>query len=85
MGGYRGDIAHPYRPIMHENMRIHGKWMYERSDCAEMSKLIERGMLKLGKTGGAEITGVYPLEQWKDAWEMAAEKAFVGQYSLIRP
>ena len=70
---------------MRNNMRIYGKWMFERSDIADLFKLVENGMFKLGEAGGLEVTGVFPLEQWKEAWDLAAEKALFGQQALIKP
>ncbi|KAK4903067.1 hypothetical protein LTR49_026875 [Elasticomyces elasticus] len=84
MGGYNEDIAIPHRFIMQNNMRIYGKWMYERSDINDLFKLIENGLLKLGSAGGFEVTGIYPLEQWKEAWDDAAENALYGQITLIK-
>lgn len=85
MGGYKDDFSIPHNVIMHGNMRIYGKWMYERSDIADMMKLIEHGLLKLGEHSGTEVVGEYPLEQWKEAWDAAAEHAGMGQGVLIKP
>jgi hypothetical protein len=38
--------------------------MYERSDTPDLIKLVEHGMLKLGKQGGSQITGRFPLVEW---------------------
>ena len=67
---------------MHKNMRIYGKWMYERQDVADLFKLVENGMLDLNV---AQIVGEFPLEQWKEAWDAAAEKAGFGQSVYIKP
>jgi hypothetical protein len=39
---------------MHKNMRIYGKWMYEREDIYDLFKLIENGLFDLNI---AEVTG----------------------------
>ena len=67
MGGFLQDVEIPHRVIMRKNLRLQGKWMYERSDVADMFKLVEGGMLKLGADGGAETVGEYPLEQWRES------------------
>ncbi|KAK5175363.1 uncharacterized protein LTR77_000502 [Saxophila tyrrhenica] len=82
MGGYREDIAIPHSFIMHSNIRIYGKWMYERQDIYDLFKLVESGLLDLSV---AEVTGEYPLEEWKAAWDDAAENARFGQIALIKP
>jgi threonine dehydrogenase-like Zn-dependent dehydrogenase len=85
MGGYHQDMPIPHRAVMRRNLRLQGKWMCERSDVVDLLKLIESGLLKLGEKGGAEVTGAFPLEQWKEAWDMAAEKALFGQFAMINP
>ena len=67
---------------MHRNMRLYGKWMFEREDITDMIKLIENGMLDLGVV---QVVGEYPLEQWKEAWDKAAGKAGFGQVVVIKP
>ena len=81
MGGYLGDIAIPARPIMHKNLSIHGKWMYERSDMDDMFKLIETGVLKLPTV----VKGEYALEEWEEAWDRAAECIGLGEQVVIKP
>ena len=76
------DVAIPHIVIMHKNMRLCGKWMFERSDIADLVKLIENGMLDIGV---AEVVGSYPLEQWKEASDKAAEKAGFGQVVFMKP
>lgn len=67
---------------MHKNIRLYGKWMYERSDIFDMIKLVENGILNVGL---AEIVGEYPLEEWSEAWDKAAGKAGFGQIVLMKP
>lgn len=67
---------------MHKNMRLYGKWMYEREDIDDLFKLIENGLLDIGV---AQVVGEYPLEQWKEAWDAAAEKAGFAQLVVIKP
>lgn len=71
--------------IMHRNIRLYGKWMYERSDIADMVKLIESGMLKLGPAGGFEEPVVFPLEKWEEAFDQAAENVGLGKSVVIAP
>lgn len=85
MGGYKEDLPIPHNIIMHFNMRIYGKWMYERSDIEDLFKLVEGGMLPLGEKGGFEISGEFPLERWEEAWECAWENDKFGQTVVINP
>jgi hypothetical protein len=59
--------------------------MYERSDVPDLIRLVEHGMLKLGEQGGSQITGCFPLEQWREAWNVAVEEAGFGQTVVIQP
>ena len=85
MGGYLEDMPIPHRVIMRRNITLKGKWMCERNDIFAMLKLVETGMLPLGRKGGMEVTGTFPLEEWKEAWDLAAEKAGFGEYCLLCP
>ena len=67
---------------MHRNMRLYGEWMYERADIADFAKLVENGMLDLNV---ADIAGEYPLEEWKEAWDVAAEKTRFAQLVVLKP
>nr|POE54228.1 hypothetical protein CFP56_63531 [Quercus suber] len=85
MGGYKEDVANPHVWIMHRNMRLYGKWMYERTDVADMIKMVETGALRLGQKGGLCLAGEYSLEEWKDAWDHAAEDKGFGRSGIVEP
>lgn len=81
----RRGVAIPHVKIMHSNMRLFGKWMYERSDILNLFKLVENGMLRLDETAGIETPAVFSLQEWKEALEQAAEDAGFGQNVVIKP
>ena len=85
MGGLFGGLTIPARSIVSNNIQLKGKWMYERQDIAGFMRLVNSGLLKLGASGGNEITGKFGLEQWSEAFNNAAEKARVGQMTLMIP
>lgn len=39
---------------MHRNLRIYGKWMYEREEIYDLFKMVECGILDMSV---AEVTG----------------------------
>ena len=84
MGGL-GDITIPVRAVVFGSLQLKGKWMYNRTDIPGFMRLVHSGLLKLGSNGGNEVTGKFGLEQWDAAFDMAAEKARVGQMTLITP
>ncbi|KXL43353.1 MAG: hypothetical protein FE78DRAFT_33619 [Acidomyces sp. 'richmondensis'] len=83
MGRYLEDIPIPHSAVMRKNLRLHGKWMFERSDILNLLKLVNIGELKLGEGGGTEIVGRFSLEQWKEAFDVAAENTGFGEMTLI--
>ena len=84
MGGL-GDLKIPAWAMVFGNLQIKGKWMYDREDIAGFMRLVHSGLFKLGPKGGNEITGKFGLEQWDEAFDMAAEKARMGQMALMIP
>ena len=56
--------------------------MYEHSDIADMVGLIGNGLLSLHV---GNVNGEYPLEQWKEAWDEAAETAGFANLTVIKP
>jgi hypothetical protein len=66
-------------------MKLIGKWIYKRSDILDLIKLVEHGLLKLGEQGGSQIAGRSPLEQWREAWDVAVEEAGFGKTVVIQP
>ncbi|KAI1272537.1 GroES-like protein [Xylaria sp. FL0933] len=69
MGGVRGDVEIPYLPVVFKGLTLHGTFMYTRQQADELIKLVESGLLPIGKRGGYEITGKFTLEQWEEAFE----------------
>lgn len=81
MGGIRGDVAVPLGYVMHANMTIKGKWMYEREDILKLIRLVESGRLRVDDGNVKK----YALEQWEEAFEMAASEAGPGRLVALVP
>ena len=81
MGGIEGDVAFPHGPIFRNNLQITGKWMYERRAIGMLMKMVEVGVLKLGR----EEAWSFALEEWQEAFDMAAKKARWGQVVMFEP
>lgn len=84
MGGL-GDLTVPGWAMVFGNLQLKGRWMWDREHIAGFMRLVNSGLLKLGPKGGNEITGKFELEQWNKALDMAAEKARLGQMTLMIP
>lgn len=85
MGGIAGEISIPYGAVMFNDLKLHGKFMYERRDVALLVKMVERGVLGLGGRIGARCEGGFGLEEWDGALEAARGNAGPGEYVLITP
>lgn len=85
MGGIRGDVAIPHSAVMHRDLSIRGKWMYDRQQVVDLIKMIETGMLKLDKGDGHRSVRTFKLEEWNEAFDVAAENAGMGVKAVIIP
>ena len=82
MGGYLHDMPSPHFPIMRNNIRLQGKWMYERSDIVDFFKVVNAGLLDLGV---CQVLGEFRLEDFEEAWDMAAEQAGFAKTVVLKP
>lgn len=85
MGGQREDVSIPHVYVMHFNLTIKGKWMYERQDIRDMIKLLENGGLRLGNDTAINSakSRAFQLEDWAEAFDHAANSPLtmgVGAY-----
>jgi len=85
MGGITGDLAIPHGAVMHQDLKIRGKWMYDREDVNGLIKLVEVGLLKLGKKGGQGGVTVFGLDEWEEAFGAAKEYSGTGKSAVIVP
>ena len=84
MGGQQQDIEIPIRKIMRENIALKGTWMYERGQVREVIKMVESGVLKMRDGQQMKCAGKFALEDWKEAFDLAAETGAKG-YVLLKP
>ncbi|KAI1122572.1 GroES-like protein [Nemania abortiva] len=74
MGGISSDVQIPYSAIVFKSLAVHGTFMYTRQQADELIKLVETGMLPIGSRNGFKVTGMFTLEQWKQALEHAYDQ-----------
>lgn len=75
MGGLNNELTIPVKAVVSRDLKIMGKWMYERQDVRDMIKMIEIGVLRLG----GKVVEKFGLEDWEKAFDRAAELGGVGQ------
>ncbi|EEU41649.1 uncharacterized protein NECHADRAFT_54141 [Fusarium vanettenii 77-13-4] len=75
-----------YMGIMTRNITIKGQFMYTRRELVSLIKLIEAGVLKLGKDAGHEtVGGGFALEDWEEALVVAEGATAWGQQVVFTP
>lgn len=84
MGGQQQDVAFPLRKVMHWNITVKGKWMFERQDALHMIKMVEAGNMVLGDRAGLGGFKEYSLEQWQEAFAQAKDTA-AGAGAVLVP
>ncbi|KAK5945072.1 hypothetical protein PMZ80_002275 [Knufia obscura] len=78
MGGQM-EVTLPHSRVMHWNLSIRGKWMFEREDVRNLIKMVEGGFMVLGEKGGlGKAPRAFALEDWKEAFDYAKENAGLG-------
>ncbi|KAH6652815.1 hypothetical protein BKA67DRAFT_593026 [Truncatella angustata] len=85
MGGVTGDISLPYWLIMMNSIELKGRWMYSRKEIRKVVKMVEMGVLKLGKSVGHEVVGEFALEDWEQAFGAAGKATSWGQSVVFTP
>ncbi|THV45181.1 hypothetical protein BGAL_0520g00060 [Botrytis galanthina] len=83
MGVATNDIDIPYMMAVMKNLTIRGNCMYEREDVKGLIKLVESGLLKLGKAGGMEVVGEYSMEQWDEGIKAAVQSPEHGKMAIM--
>ncbi|KAM0163054.1 hypothetical protein ACHAQE_002605 [Botrytis cinerea] len=83
MGVTTNDIDIPYMIAVMNNLTIRGQYMYEREDVKGLIKLVESGLLKLGKVGGMEIVGEFSIEQWDEGIKAVAQNSEPGKMAVM--
>jgi D-arabinose 1-dehydrogenase-like Zn-dependent alcohol dehydrogenase len=85
MGGIRGEISIPYSLLMFNNLRIQGRFMYERKHVQRLIKMVEFGNIKMGPEGGVLVAGSFSLDMVEEAMEAAAEAGRFGSLVVLFP
>lgn len=83
MGGIQEDYPVPLREVMRKNLTLRGTWMYSREQVLALIKMVETGVLKLGRQGGMKDIRVFGMEEWESAFE-AAENGGWATTVLLR-
>lgn len=85
MGGVVGDVELPYGAIMHRNLVVRGQFMYGREEMRSLVKMIEGGILQVGKEAGVKVARTFELGAWEEAFDAAEKGMSEGAYAVFGP
>ncbi|KAL2126212.1 hypothetical protein VTI74DRAFT_1414 [Chaetomium olivicolor] len=79
MGVVHQDLAVPYPVLTLNSLVVKGLFMYEREDIRLLIKMVEAGILNIGKEGGNEVVGKFKLEESDEAFALASKTREMGK------
>lgn len=81
MGGITKSVEIPYPVVMFNDLKICGKFMYERDAVKRLISLVESGRLRF------EVPDlkVFGLEEWKAGFETAGERSGWREMAVFEP
>ncbi|KAI1270132.1 GroES-like protein [Xylariaceae sp. FL1019] len=85
MGGTSAKISLPYLEMVTKSLEIKAKWMYTRPEIRRLVKMVETGLLKIGKGAGHQVLGRFKLEEWEKAFEEAPRHTGWGTNVIFTP
>ena len=85
MGGIPGDISVPYSEVMFKSLRLQGRFMYDRAHIIQIIKMVEAGILKLGKGMGVTETQRFGLDSIDEALKAAGMLTGWGSHVVLMP
>ncbi|KAG8672860.1 hypothetical protein FPOAC2_06272 [Fusarium poae] len=84
--GMMFDIKINYASLMVRNITIKAQFMYTREELVSLIKMIEVGVVKLGKEAGHQVVERgYSLNEWEEAVTVAEKAVGWGQQVLLYP
>ncbi|KAG5660019.1 hypothetical protein KAF25_003541 [Fusarium avenaceum] len=84
--GMMFEVKVNYASLMARNLTINARFMYTRQELASLVKMVEAGVLKLGKDAGHEVVdGGFSMEDWEKAVTAAETAVNWGQQVLLFP
>ncbi|EXJ72922.1 uncharacterized protein A1O5_04071 [Cladophialophora psammophila CBS 110553] len=91
MGGGNHDLVLPNGVLMHKDITVKGKWMYEPTDVKRLIALVETGLVQLHREAddvnplGARVVAKFKLEEWEEAFDTAEKQGRSGGIVVIEP
>lgn len=70
--------------MVFKDLALRASWMYEREHVRTLIKMVQPGVLKLGKAAGLEAIAFYPLERMEEEPDKGLE-AGASELVVIGP
>lgn len=84
-GARHGNLELPYKTAPHLNWQVLARWANTRDALVRTVKLINDGVLKIGKSGGSEFKTLDTIEDVEGAKEHAADGGRFKSYTVLKP
>jgi len=84
MGGVDADIPIPLAVVMHNELQLKGKFMYDRDGILDALKMVDVGILLLGEAAGIKTLS-YSLEDWETAFKKAETNPGIDVQVVFSP
>ena len=75
-------VAYGWQMLASAAMQCLSPLMYERSDIRDLFKMVNAGLLDLGIR---EVLGEYGLDNYREAWDEAADSAGFARVTVMKP
>ncbi|KAJ0382866.1 hypothetical protein COL922a_011679 [Colletotrichum nupharicola] len=82
-GSVLSGINFGYMDILGRGLTIKGTWMCTPEQTERLIKMVETGVLPLGRKAGMEPVQKFRLEDWEQAWDAAEEKREPGEIVIM--
>ncbi|KAJ3957468.1 hypothetical protein N0V92_005968 [Colletotrichum tropicale] len=82
-GSVLSGINFGYMDILGRGLTIKGTWMCTPEQTERLIKMVETGVLPLGRKAGMGPVHKFRLEDWEQAWDAAEEKREPGEIVIM--
>ena len=84
--GALSTVTVPYFSILCRNITIIGKWMFTSQEMDAIARMVEAGIIKLGKQAGHEnVGGGFKFEEWEQGLVEAEGAVEWGRHVMFMP
>ncbi len=75
----------PYGLMVFKKLSLRGRFMSERHTFTQLIRMVEAGIVKLGKPAGIKVIGTFGLHQLEEAMTLAEKKRGWSEIVALTP